>query len=92
MIILLIIVFYFFLIRPQQKRQKEAQKFRDSLAKGARVITYGGVHGRIAEVGEKTVMLEVAPGVKVKVEKAMLYASADDAQADAANKPDAEQK
>lgn len=85
MIIILIVIFYFFMIRPQQKRQKETKKFRDSLAKGSKVITAGGIHGRIAELTETTVTLEVAPGVKIKVEKSMIYPSADDAKGDAAN-------
>lgn len=92
MIILLIVVFYFFMIRPQQKRQKETQKFRDGLAKGDKVLTAGGIHGRIAEIGDKTITLEVASGVKIKVEKSMIYPSAEDAKADAANAVNAEQK
>lgn len=94
MIILLVVVFYFFMIRPQQKRQKETKKFRDSLTKGSRVLTAGGIHGRIAEISPEspTVMLEVASGVKIRVEKSMIYPSAEEAQADAANAVNAEQK
>lgn len=92
MIILLIVVFYFFMIRPQQKRQKETQKFRDGLAKGDKVLTAGGIHGRIAEIGDHTITLEVANGVRIKVEKSMIYPSAEDAKADAANAVNAEQK
>lgn len=92
MIILLIFIFYFFMIRPQQKRQKETQKFRDSLAKGSKVLTAGGIHGRIVELNDKTVLLEVDKGVTIRVEKTMIYPSAEDAQADAANTVNAEQK
>ncbi len=92
MIILLIVVFYFFMIRPQQKRQKETQKFRDGLQKGDRVLTAGGIHGKISEIGQTTFTLEVAPGVKTKVEKSMIYPSAADAQADAANSVNADAK
>lgn len=92
MLILLIVVFYFFMIRPQQKRQKETRQFRESLKKGDRVLTAGGIHGRIAEIGETTFTLEVAPGVKIKVEKSMIYPSAEEAKADAANAVNAEQK
>lgn len=92
MIILLIVVFYFFMIRPQQKRQKETKKFRDALAKGDRVLTAGGIHGRIAEIGDTTITLEVAPGVKIKVEKSMIYPSAQEAQADAENAINGNQK
>jgi len=94
MIILLIVIFYFFMIRPQQKRQKETQKFRNGLSKGDRVLTAGGIHGRIAEISEKsnTLLLEVASGVRIRVEKNMIYPSAEDAQSDAANPTNAEQK
>ncbi len=92
MIILLIVVFYFFMIRPQQKRQKETKKFRDALAKGDRVLTAGGIHGRIAEIGDTTITLEVAPGTKIKVEKSMIYPSAEEAKADAANAVNADKQ
>lgn len=94
MIILLIVVFYFFMIRPQQKRQKETQKFRNSLKKGDKVLTAGGIHGRIAEINENSssLLLEVSSGVRIRVEKSMIYPSAEDAQSDAANPTNAEQK
>lgn len=92
MIILLIVVFYFFMIRPQQKRQKETQKFRDGLRKGDHVLTAGGIHGRIAEISENsnTVLIEIASGVRIKIEKNMIYPSAEDAKSDAANPTNAE--
>ncbi|MEN9445000.1 MAG: preprotein translocase subunit YajC [Bacteroidota bacterium] len=68
--VLLIIVFYFFMIRPQMKRQKETKKFRAEIKKGDKVITVSGIHGRISEVEENTVVLEIATGVKITVEKA----------------------
>ena len=66
---------YFFMIRPQQKKQKEIQKFRDSLQPGMEVITYGGVHGTIKSIDDatNTVMLEIASDVKIKVEKTHLF-------------------
>lgn len=85
MIILLIIIFYFFMIRPQQKRQKETKKFRESLGKGSKVITAGGIHGTIKELNATNVLLEVANGVTIRVELNMIYPSAEDAQADALN-------
>ena len=93
MIIALIAIFYFFMIRPQQKQRKKLQKERDAMKKGDRVITAGGIHARILEIDpeKSAVMLEVAPGVKIKVEKTMIYPSAEDAQADAANAVNAEQ-
>ena len=94
MIILLIVVFYFFMIRPQQKRQKETIKFREALGKGSKVMTAGGIHGTIAEINEKggNVLLEVSNGVRIRVELSMIYPSAADAQADAANPVNAGQK
>lgn len=82
-IVALIAIFYFFMIRPQQKRQKEARKFRDSLQEGDAVITAGGIHGKIRGIKENTVMLEIAPNVKIRIDKGMIYASAQDAKSDA---------
>src|SRR6188508_2522457 len=63
------VVMYFFMFRPQQKKMKDARKFRDSLQKGAKVVTIGGIHGKIVEVTDKTVMVEIDDGVKVKVNR-----------------------
>ena len=68
-------VFYFFMIRPQQKRQKEEKKFRDALTKGQNVVTIGGLHGKIAEVKETTVLLEVSHDVRIEVEKTAIAMS-----------------
>lgn len=72
MIILMIAIFYFFMIRPQQKRQKEEKKFRESLQKGQQVVTIGGMHGKVVEVKETTVVIEVAHDVKIEMEKASI--------------------
>lgn len=69
MFLLIIVVFYFFMIRPQMKKQKEGKKFVDSLEKGQRIVTIGGVHGKIEEVRETTVIIGVEGGSKLKVEK-----------------------
>ena len=69
MLVAIIVIFYFFMIRPQQKRQKEEKKFREALTKGQRVVTIGGLHGKIADVRETTVLIEVANDVKIEVEK-----------------------
>ena len=69
MFLLIIVVFYFFMIRPQMKKQKEGKKFMDSLEKGQRIVTIGGVHGKIEEVRETTVIIGVEGGGKMKVEK-----------------------
>jgi preprotein translocase subunit YajC len=66
---LLMVVFYFFMIRPQQKKAKDAKKFRESLQKGSKVITIGGIHGKVVEVNDATVLLEVDNNVKLRFEK-----------------------
>jgi preprotein translocase subunit YajC len=71
-LILIIVVFYFFMIRPQMKKQKEQRKFRDEIKVGDKVITLGGIYGKVAEVSEKTVMLEVEGKMRLKVDKAAL--------------------
>ena len=71
-IVLLIVVFWLFFIRPQSKKAKEEQKFRDSLQKGDRVVTLGGCHGKIVEVKDTTVVISLAPNTEVEVEKTAL--------------------
>jgi len=71
-IVLLIVVFWLFFIRPQSKKAKEEQEFRQSLKKGDKVVTIGGFHGRISEVKETTVMLSIAPNMEVEIEKSAL--------------------
>ena len=71
-ILLLVVVFWLFFIRPQSKRATEEQKFRDGLQKGDKVVTIGGFHGKITEVKETTVMISLAPGMEVEVEKTAL--------------------
>lgn len=66
------LVFYLFMIRPQMKKQKEAKKFKESLVKGTKVVTIGGVHGKILEIGEETVVIEVEGGNRLKMEKAAI--------------------
>lgn len=75
MIILMIAIFYFFMIRPQQKRQKEEKKFRESLQRGQKIVTIGGMHGKIVEVKETTVIIEVSHEVKIEMEKASIAMS-----------------
>ena len=76
MIGLLIIVFWLFFIRPQSKKAKEQQKFRDELKKGDKVVTIGRFHGKITEVKEHTVMVSLAPDVEVELEKTALVQNA----------------
>lgn len=68
-LILILVIFWLFFIRPQSKKAKEQQKFRDELSKGDKVLTIGGIHGKIDEVKEHTVMLSVDKDVKIEVEK-----------------------
>jgi len=68
-LLLIVVIFYFFMIRPQMKRQKEIRKFRSSLSKGDKVVTTGGIYGRIVEVKETTIILEVSKDVQIKVDK-----------------------
>lgn len=80
MMLLIVVVFYFFMIRPQAKRQKEIRKFRDGMQNGDKVVTAGGIHGRIKEVKDDSVILEIAENVRIKVDKASVFASAADTQ------------
>ncbi|MDX8339150.1 preprotein translocase subunit YajC [Draconibacterium sp. IB214405] len=68
-LLLIIVVFYFFMIRPQVKRQKETRKFRESLKKGDKVVTTGGIYGKIAKIEETVIHLEIANDVVIKVDK-----------------------
>ncbi len=78
-IVLLIVIFYFFLIRPQSKKQKEIRKFREALQVGDKVISAGGIYGKIKEVKDTYIMLEIADNVKIKIDKGSVYPSATDA-------------
>jgi len=71
-LILIILVFYLFFIRPQMKKSKEQKKFREALKKGDKVVTIGGMHGKIAEMDETTVTLEVANQVRLTFEKSAI--------------------
>ena len=73
-LLLIIVVFYFFMIRPQVKKQKEATNFRNSLKKGDKVTTTGGIYGKINDVKDRTVTLEIADNVLVKVDKTAVTA------------------
>lgn len=79
MIVALIAIFYFFMIRPQQKRQKEIRKFRENLKVGDKVITAGGIYGKIRNVNDTTFQIEIAEGVKIIIDKGSVYPSAAEA-------------
>ena len=67
--VLIIVVFYFFMIRPQMKKAKEAKQFRESLKKGDKIVTVGGIHGKIAEINDDTFLMEIEGGVKMKIDR-----------------------
>jgi preprotein translocase subunit YajC len=75
---LMILVFYFFMIRPQQKKQKQVQQFRENLKKGDKVVTIGGIHGKISDVQEGTFTIEIADNVKITIEKAAVAIDGND--------------
>ena len=72
MLALIFVVMWFFMIRPQRKQQKELQNFRDSLKKGDKVVTIGGIYGTVCEIKEGSVLIEVDNDVKIRVSKQAL--------------------
>ena len=77
-LLLIIVVFYFFMIRPQMKKQKELKTYRDALQKGDKVITTGGIYGKITGISDNTVEVDIANGITIKVDKyAILKDSSD---------------
>lgn len=73
MIVALIAIFYFMMIRPQQKKQKEIKKFREGIKTGDRVITAGGIHGKVASIKDTTFTITIANDVNIKVDKGSVY-------------------
>lgn len=80
MMLVIFAIMYFFMIRPQNKKQKEIANFRKNLEVGRSVITAGGIYGKIKELEDNAVIVEIASGVKIKVDRNSIYA---DAQAQA---------
>jgi preprotein translocase subunit YajC len=78
--LVIIVIFYFFMIRPQVKKQKELRVFRDKLAKGDKIVTTGGIYGKVVEIKENTVIMEVDNNVNLKVDKAAVIKDMSDAQ------------
>lgn len=74
MFALIIGIFYFMILRPQQKRQKERQKMLEAVKKGDKVVTAGGLHGTVAGIDEKTILLQVADNVKLKFDRSAIGA------------------
>ena len=71
-LVLIIIVFYFFFIRPQMKKGKEQRKFREELKKGDKIVTLGGVHGKILNINDTTVVIETEGQGRLKIEKSAI--------------------
>lgn len=66
------VIFYFFMIRPQMARQKKEKQFRDSLKKDDKIITVGGVYGRIVAIEDNTILVEIDKDVKVRMERSAI--------------------
>ncbi len=67
---LIMVVFYFFMIRPQMKKQKELAKFRNELKKGDKIVTTGGIYGKVLEIREQVIIIEVEGQNRLKIDKA----------------------
>ncbi|MBL6660369.1 MAG: preprotein translocase subunit YajC [Crocinitomicaceae bacterium] len=74
---LMVLVFWFFMIRPQMKKQKELKKFREALKKGDHIVTIGGIHGKILEVTDTTVLVQ-SDSTKLRFDKSAISQSSDD--------------
>ncbi len=76
MMIAIFAIMYFFMIRPQNKKQKEIQNFRKNLEVGQDVISAGGIYGKVKAIEDNVVVLEIASGVKIRIDKNSIYANA----------------
>ncbi|MCZ2357402.1 MAG: preprotein translocase subunit YajC [Bacteroidia bacterium] len=76
----IILVFYFFMIRPQLQKQKKEKQFRESLKKGDKIITVGGLHARIVQIDTNSVLLEVSDNIKLRYERSAILRLADTSQ------------
>ena len=77
-LLLIVVVFYFFMIRPQMKRQKDLRKFRESLKQGDKVITTGGIYGKINAIKENHIIVEIDDNVKIKIDKSAILKDSSD--------------
>lgn len=78
MIVVIFLIMWLLMIRPQQKKQKELQKFRESLKKGDKVVTVGGIYGTIDTLDERSATIEVDNNVKIRVDKSALQKAFDE--------------
>ena len=77
LIVLMIVVFYFFMIRPNIKKQKEQKKFRESLSQGDKIVTIGGIHGKVLSVDASSVLVQ-SDSSKIRFDKSAIIQSAED--------------
>ena len=80
-LLLIIVVFYFFMIRPQMKKQKDLRKYRESLQKGDKVITTGGIYGKINALKDNHIIVEIDDNVKIKIDKSAILKDSSDISA-----------
>ncbi len=80
-LLLVFVVFYFFMIRPQMKKQKELTNYRNAIARGDKVITTGGIYGKVVDVTDNVVTVEIANDVKIRVDKSAILKDPSDVQA-----------
>ena len=76
MMVAIFAIMYFFMIRPQHKKQKEIMNFRKNLEVGQEVISAGGIYGKVKAIEDNVVVLEIASGVKIRIDKNSIYANA----------------
>ncbi|MDR1681406.1 MAG: preprotein translocase subunit YajC [Prevotellaceae bacterium] len=79
MMLLIFVVMYFFMIRPQQRKQKEMRRWRESLQKGDRIVTSGGIYGTIVELKDRYVLVEVDQNVKLRIDRSTILKDMSDA-------------
>ncbi|MCQ2225437.1 MAG: preprotein translocase subunit YajC [Paludibacteraceae bacterium] len=82
-LILMAVIFYFFLIRPQKKREKELKAMREAITAGTSVVTSGGIHGKVKEVKDNVLVIEIANNVNITIDKTSVFvesAAADNSQ------------
>jgi len=68
----IILIMYFFMLRPQMKKAREQQTFLDNLQKGDKIVTVGGIHGKVTRISDQTLVIQVEDGAKLKIEKSVV--------------------
>ena len=77
-LLLIIVVFYFFMIRPQMKKQKELKTYRSGIQKGDKIVTTGGIYGKVTDVKDQTITVEIADNVRIRIDKNAVLSDASD--------------